>query len=252
MNRRILALTLAGALSVTLLAGCASQNNAAPETTDPVIESSSPAPESTSPLPESSAPLPESSQPQPEDSQSPAQPEESEPASSPSAKPSQSPSSKPSQSPAPSTKPSQSPSQSPAPAPSETPESSPETSVVTSVWNDIAKLDLPNLMDVDADTLSALYGIDSADLVEFVCKMPMMNVKATEFFIAQVADGRMDAVKAALEARQADLEAQWSQYLPDQLELVQNYQLVTNGNYVIFAVSEYAADAVDIFNTYTK
>ena len=244
MNRRILALTLAGALSVTLLAGCASQNNAAPETTDPAIESSSPAPESTSPLPESSAPLPESSQPQPEDSQSPAQPEESEPASSPS--------SKPSQSPAPSTKPSQSPSQSPAPAPSETPESSPETSVVTSVWNDIAKLDLPGLMDVDSETLSAIYGIDPADLVEYVCKMPMMNVQATEFFIAQVADGRMDAVKAALEARQADLEAQWSQYLPDQLELVQNYQLVTNGNYVIFAVSEYAADAVDIFNTYTK
>ena len=126
------------------------------------------------------------------------------------------------------------------------------SSPVTSVWNDIAQLDLPGLMDVDSETLSAIYGIDPADLVEYVCKMPMMNVQATEFFIAQVADGRMDAVKAALEARQADLEAQWSQYLPDQLELVQNYQLVTNGNYVIFAVSEYAADAVDIFNTYTK
>ena len=49
-------------------------------------------------------------------------------------------------------------------------------------------------MDVDADTLSALYGIDAADLEEYICKMPMMSVQATEFFIAKVKDGKLDAV----------------------------------------------------------
>ena len=61
-----------------------------------------------------------------------------------------------------------------------------------------------------------------------------------------------ETVKAAVEKRQDDLEAQWSQYLPEQLELVQNYKLVTNGNYILFAVSEYADEAVTAFNTYTK
>lgn len=107
-------------------------------------------------------------------------------------------------------------------------------------------------MDVDADTLSALYGIDTADLEDYICKMPMMSVQATEFFIAKVKDGKLDAVKAALEQRQKDLEEQWSQYLPAQLELVQNYKLVSNGNYILFAVSESAPDAVSAFNAYTK
>ena len=80
----------------------------------------------------------------------------------------------------------------------------------------------------------------------------MMSVQATEFFIAKVKDGKLDAVKSALEQRQKDLEEQWSQYLPAQLELVQNYKLVSNGNYILFAVSESAPDAVSAFNTYTK
>ena len=63
---------------------------------------------------------------------------------------------------------------------------------------------------------------------------------------------KMDAVKAAVEKRQADLVQQWSQYLPEQLELVENYQLVTSGNYILFAISEQADAAVTAFNTYTK
>ena len=123
---------------------------------------------------------------------------------------------------------------------------------VQSTWNDISKLDIPSLTDLDDATLTALYGIDPADLDSYLCKMPMVNVQATEFFIAKVKDGKMDTVKAAVEKRQDDLEAQWSQYLPEQLELVQNYKLVTNGNYILFAVSEYADQAVTAFNTYTK
>lgn len=131
-------------------------------------------------------------------------------------------------------------------------EPEPQVDAVQSTWNDISKLDIPSLTDLDDATLTALYGIDPADLDSYLCKMPMVNVQATEFFIAKVKDGKMDTVKAAVEKRQDDLEAQWSQYLPEQLELVQNYKLVTNGNYILFAVSEYADQAVTAFNTYTK
>ena len=136
--------------------------------------------------------------------------------------------------------------------PTPTPESKPQTSAVQSVWNDISKLSLPNLTAMDDATLSAMYGISASDLEEYVCMMPLMGVHSTEFFIAKVKDGKMDTVKAGIAKRQADLDAQWSQYLPEQYELVKNYKLVTNGNYVLFAISEYAADAVTIFNSYTK
>ncbi len=141
----------------------------------------------------------------------------------------------------------------PAPTPTESPSETPtQDSKVQAVWSVIEGWDLPSFQDLDDDLLSDFYGVDPADLVEYVCKIPFMNTRATEFFIAQVQPGRLDAVKSALEQRQADLEAQWSQYLPDQLELVQNYQLVTNGDYILFAVSERAGDAVNEFNTYTK
>lgn len=236
MNRRFLALALAGTLSLSLLAGCGSSEEPAPESSAPVVESPSASPEA-SPSPvlptDSPAALPETTP-----------PAEETPSQAPSAAPSAKPSA-----PVATPKPTQKPTSTPTPEPVE-PE--PQVDAVQSTWNDISKLDIPSLTDLDDATLTALYGIDPADLDSYLCKMPMVNVQATEFFIAKVKDGKMDTVKAAVEKRQDDLEAQWSQYLPEQLELVQNYKLVTNGNYILFAVSEYADEAVTAFNTYTK
>lgn len=139
------------------------------------------------------------------------------------------------------------------PAPTQTPSEAPaEESKVQAVWDAIATRELPFFQDLDDELLSDFYGVDPADLVEYICKIPFMNTQATEFFLAQVQPGKMDTVKAALEKRQADLLDQWKQYLPDQLELVENYQLVTNGDYILFAIADCAADAVNEFNTYTK
>ena len=233
MNRRFLALALAGTLSLSLLTACGGGNGAAEtpgdgESTPPAVESTLPAPESSAPVEETTPAVPESSAPAEEESQT----------------PESTPSSKPSQKPAESSKPSAN----PTPAP----ESKPQTDVVASVWNDISKLELPSLTELDDSLLSSLYGISASDLVSYKCYMPMMAVHATEFFVAEVKDGKMDTVKAGVAKRQADLAAQWSQYLPEQLELVENYKLVTSGNYILFAISEHADEAVSAFNTYTK
>ena len=107
--------------------------------------------------------------------------------------------------------------------------------------------ELPSMMELDAETMTSLYGIN-ADLLEgFVAKMPMMNVHATEYFVAQVKDGNMDAVKAGIEKRLADLEVQWEHYLADQYELVQNAQVVTSGNYILLCIGHEAAAAADAF-----
>ncbi len=242
MNHRFLALALAGTMTFGLLTACGGGNgdgiSQTPDavTTPPVVESTTPAPESSSPIveespdasPESSAPVDES------------------------AAPSSTPTAKPSASAKPTTQPTATPKPTAKPTPTPTPESKPQTNAVQSTWDDISKLSLPNLTAMDDATLSAMYGINASDLEEYVCMMPLMGVHSTEFFIAEVKDGKMDTVKAGIAKRQADLDAQWSQYLPDQYELVKNYKLVTNGNYVLFAISEYADKAVSIFDSYTK
>ena len=124
---------------------------------------------------------------------------------------------------------------------------------IPALWTTITeKVELPDLMELDDTTLKDIYGIDPADLESYTARIPFMNVQATEFFIAQVQPGQMDTVKAALEARQATLQSQWSQYLPAQLELVENYKLVTSGDYILFAVTEYADDVVNDFNNNVK
>ena len=236
--KKLFAMALSGLLSAALLAGCASDTQ---PTATPDVSASLPAvSESVTPQPEESI-LPEESQ-QPEESIQPSEQPEETPSAQPSAKPTATPSAKPSAKPsaAPTTKPTAKPTATPKPtaAPTATPAPTPETSVVQSVWNEISALDMPMMTTVNDALLSSIYGINASDLVEYVCKMPAMNTTATEFFIGEVKDGKMDTVKAALEARQAALDEEWSKYLPEQYELVQNYQLVTSGNYVIFVISD--------------
>jgi len=224
-NFRLPALALAGALSLSILTACS------PKEPDPT-----PAPTDTPVV--TAAP---SETPEPEVTES-AEPEESDtPAPIPSDV-----QVSPIETPKPTVK--------PTPAPVETPPAQESEALTASaIWDKVsAGLDLPALTDLDDDLLSDIYGIDAADLESYVCKLPLMNVHATEFFIAQVKEGKLDAVKSAVEARQAALEEQWKQYLPDQLELVQNYKLTTSGSYLLFAIGEDAAGVETAFLDCTK
>lgn len=124
---------------------------------------------------------------------------------------------------------------------------------LTELWTTIEEQnELPFLEQLDDETLSAVYGIDAADLESYVAKIPVMNVHATEFFIAKVKDGKLDTVTEALTQRQANLLVQWEHYLPEQLALVENYKLQANGDYVLFCVSEHADTVLELFNDATK
>lgn len=229
---KLSALALAGVLSLSLLTACGPKAPAGtPAPTPEVGVTATPTPEVTAtPAPEDTPAggIDIPGQNPPEESASPT------PAPKPTATP------KPAETPKP---------VEPTPAPTPTPI---VVSVVEQIWDEIKEITtLPSMADVDGEVLSALYGIDAADLEEYICKTPMMNVHATEFFLAKVKDGRMDAVKSGIQGRQANLVEQWSMYLPDQLELVENYQLVVSGNYVLFAISPDAAAAADVFRSHT-
>ena len=143
----------------------------------------------------------------------------------------------------------------PEPTPEAKPEPKPEVSAPAasvSAADVAAKVEgamgeLPGMMELDAETMNFLYGIDASALEGFVCKMPMMNVHATEYFVAQVKDGQMDAVKAGIDKRLSDLSAQWEHYLADQYELVKNAKVVTSGNYILMCIGHEAEAAASAF-----
>lgn len=138
----------------------------------------------------------------------------------------------------------------PTPTP-ETPAKSPAVSDIAAAIDKALGVDA-NFMSFTADDVALNYGIGSSSMAEFVGKMPMMSVKATEYLVVKAADGQVDAVKNGMLKRQADLDAQWKQYLPEQYELVKNYKLVANGNYVLFVIGDNADGAVETFNSMTK
>lgn len=243
MNRRFAALTLTGALSLSLLSGCVGPQESGPAQTP------TPAPTPTV----STAPVePPAQTPDAAPSELPADPGESAAPSPEPAGPSESPEAtevvKPVETPTASPAPSPTPSETPAPSPSESIQ--PEASKVQSIWAELSGQERPELMDLDDALLSDLYGIESGDVVEYVGKMPFMNVNVTEFLIARCAPGKADAVKAACERRLEDLKA--GGLYPSSLELVDNYKLVVNGDYVLFAIDEHADEMVKTFNDYTK
>lgn len=250
MNKKFIALALSGALTLSLLAACGSpdaEGTTPPGSTPPATESLTPTPTPSPEVTPSETPEPtESAQPSetPEPSES-TQPSESQ---KPSESPKPSETQKPSESPKPSE--TQKPSESPKPSESQQPSESPSASVVQSIWNEVADLDRPDMMDMDAALLSDLYGIESSDLVEFIGKMPLMSAHVNEFLIAQCAPGRVDAVKAACEARLETLKA--GNMYPETLTLLENYKLVTSGDYILFCIDEHADAMVEAFNTYAK
>ena len=105
-------------------------------------------------------------------------------------------------------------------------------------------------MELDEVSLLDFYGLDSEKYEEAAGYMAMMNVKAADLVIvkAKTLEDVAD-LRAGLEARQAASEETWSQYLPDQYEIVKNYQLIEKGRYLLYAVAEDAQGIAAIFCT---
>ena len=123
---------------------------------------------------------------------------------------------------------------------------------VKDLWKDIEDaVGVDNMVadqKLDDEKLKSLYGVDPDDLEEYEARVPSMNVHAEEFFVAKVKDGKMDKVKSDIETHLKNLDSTWSQYLPDQYELVKNAQVRENGNYILVTVSSNADKATDAFD----
>lgn len=115
----------------------------------------------------------------------------------------------------------------------------------------IGKLELGASMKPTAEELKEYYGLDPADFESMAAFFPMM-ISADTVVIGQVKDGRMDAVKDALEAVRAKTQQNFEQYLPEPLERAKNGQVVTKGNYVMLIISGDNDTAVQMFKDGVK
>ena len=95
-------------------------------------------------------------------------------------------------------------------------------------------------MDVTAEELGTIMGINTENVEKVAGKIPMMNVQASMYLLVQAKDGAVDTVKSELDNYLAQYEEQWSTYLPAQYALVQNRKVGTVGNTIYVVIAENA------------
>ncbi len=237
MKRRLLALGLALSLTAALTA-CGGGETPAPtgdvpaESLAPSVEPSAPAVEHET-LPTGPAGEPSAT---PEPSASPA----------PSAAPSEGQvASHPIVTPAPSETPSETPSEAPA---SETPAKS---VTAADVYAAVSKAAGVSYDDASAYIDAYYTTLSTSDLADYVLYQPAMSAQIEEIFIAKVNSGKMDAVKAACRDRQAAM-AEDAAFYVDTGAYVDSYQLVSEGDWVLFCVCANASGAAGAFKDAVK
>ena len=92
--------------------------------------------------------------------------------------------------------------------------------------------------EVDADILEAVYGITPEDYEEAAGYITMINVKTNNVVLVKAKEGRVDAVKAALENKRSEIEEQFKTYLQDQYEIAKEGKVVVLDNYVALFILE--------------
>lgn len=109
-----------------------------------------------------------------------------------------------------------------------------------------------SMMDVTGDMIKDIYYMDSDEYVEEgVFHQAMMNVKANDLVIIKLKDAtNFDKVKDALTKRAEDVIKQFSTYLPDQHENAKNYQIVQEGEYVLYSISHNQEKILSLFQDY--
>lgn len=105
------------------------------------------------------------------------------------------------------------------------------------------------MMYIDQDALNQNFNINSEDLEEYLIATPMMIVNSNTYIIVKPKANKKETVKKAIDKYMTDLETQWSTYLPDQYELVQNRLVKEYGGYLIYIVS---SDNEKVYNTIVK
>ncbi|CAM4243315.1 DNA polymerase III gamma/tau subunit [Paenibacillus endophyticus] len=156
-------------------------------------------------------------------------------------------------------KPSPLPIATPSPTPKPTAKPDPDNANAEVTVADIAaklKADsgLGPLTAVEGEKIKDTYGIDpDKQLVDGSFNQAMMMIQAGEFSVVQLkSDADYDSVKAGFEARAQMLQTAFESYLQDQYEQAKNYQIIRNGNFVLFSITPDQKKTAELFHEFFK
>lgn len=144
--------------------------------------------------------------------------------------------------------PSPTPEPTPEPDPSE-PSDTPSIAVpaANEVYAAVSKSAGNTTATMDASSvLENFYDLSADDLEDYVLYIPELSANIEEIFIVRAKPGKASAVKSACESRLTQLQDDAEMY-PATGAYVANYQLVTEGDWVLFCVCPDSAGAVKAF-----
>jgi len=150
------------------------------------------------------------------------------------------------------------PDKSPEPTPTPEPDKKPEpggkpasmsaNDIITAM---LEQIEQPVQLEMNDEQLKEFYYMDPDLLADFAVRMPAVNIKTNELAVLKVKDKKsMDEVKKGIEKRAKDVQKMFESYLPDQYENAKNFKIVTEGDYVLFIISESADELEDLFKSY--
>lgn len=114
-------------------------------------------------------------------------------------------------------------------------------------------VEMPPMMELDGDAIKDTFYLEADQYAEGVFLIAMMNIKATDMAIIRLNDtSDFDTIKEALTKRAEDVIKTFSTYLPDQHEDAKNYQIVQEGEYVLYSISHDQEKVLETFKAALK
>ena len=96
----------------------------------------------------------------------------------------------------------------------------------------------------DAMALRKYYGLDAAELTDFSLWLPSSNMDAAELLIVVMKDeSQAENIRKAMETRLANQIGVFESYGVDQMRLLNQAEIITEGRYAVFICAENAAKA---------
>lgn len=121
---------------------------------------------------------------------------------------------------------------------------------VTDIWNKISttlddKITADLLLSVD--NVSKLYGIDKNLISDCIFVKSGTVVTPEEYLIVKVSESSISVVEQACLSRQQQLLSEWKDFGVNNVSIINNYQMVRCGDYLLFGISENISQIVGLF-----
>ncbi|MEG2246813.1 MAG: DUF4358 domain-containing protein [Peptostreptococcaceae bacterium] len=123
-----------------------------------------------------------------------------------------------------------------------------------SIVNNISsKVDLNNMKKGDSKSLKRFFALNSNDFEDFVLYVPKSTMDVEEMLIIKVKDSsQISGVEDAIDSRVNKQIESFSGYGPQQVALLQDYELKDKGNYIFYTVSKDLDKITDAFKESIK